>query len=603
MNLRKTLLMAMLMTLIAGSCFAITISSNEALTKDDDPRLDQKVSYDADGIPVSVALSQLSQSTGVEMNAGENKDDWMVRDRKIIVHVKDMTLRALMQEFSQILSFHWSRGGDEGKWTYRLWQDKDQRLEEQQLRTSAEDSQSKQAREKRENAIADMVNLGSLDAKDAENLKATDPWRYILATEPLGKDVAEFISSFPEARSAFVQGIGASFPVSMLSPQLQDTVRRVADSYDSLIKKINATDDYSELFSRFDKLQITINRRTLGGTDVLSQGMLGSITVGMGTDSLEIPLLDPSSPVAKALGNAVMHLRSGVSKETVGKQLQSDMTAAAKITQTATQSARDISSDPALRVNVKLFDVATKAPLPMALKSLAENSKLNIISDYFAGTPQSLTNAEKTLGEQLEIVGIAFGTNWVKAGNMLRLRDKEWFRKRTWEVPQAWMNYWIARGKQNDGLKFEDFVQIANLRDEQLDHTVIVDPNLMPLGAGDAVRNRQILRFYGLLSPDQRKSISGQQLLVSSLTDDQWAALQRALATKGAAYAAVDKGSQFLQFTQSGSDIIEYKFAYYPGENEPPVVFSLSSGVVYRTPDEIVLPKDKKTFQTSPYPN
>ena len=592
----KTLQFIILLVLLTGICYAVTIPSNEVLTKDDDPRLDQKISFTADGIPLSVALAQLSQSTGVEMNAGENKDDWMVQDRKVIIHINDMKLRNLMQEISQILSFHWSRGGEKDKWTYRLWQDKDQRLEEEYLRTSVEDSQSKQAREKRENAIADMLNLGSLSPKDAENLKTTDPWRYILATEPLGRDVAEFISSFPEARGAFVQGMGASFPVSMLSPQLQNTVRRIAESYDSLIKKINASEDYSDLLNRFDKLQITINRRPLGGSDVLSQGMLGRITVGSGSDSLEIPLFDPSSPMAKALGTAVMKLRSGVSKEAVGKELQADMTAAAKLNQTTQESTRDISSDPALRVKVKLFDVAANVPLPMTLKSLAENTKLNIISDYYASTPPSIANTEKTLGEQLEMIGTAYATNWVKAGNIIRLRDKEWFRKRAWEVPQAWLNYWIARGKQNDGLKFDDFVQIANLRDEQLDHTIIVDPKLMPLGAGDAIRNRQILRFYGSLTPEQRKSIASQQLLVSSLTDAQWAALQRALATKGAAYSAVNRGSQFLQFTQSGSDITEYKFAYYPGENEPPVVFTLSSGIVYRTPDEIAFPEKKTTY-------
>ena len=58
---------------------------------------------------------------------------------------------------------------------------------------------------------------------------------------------------------------------------------------------------------------------------------------------------------------------------------------------------------------------------------------------------------------------------------------------------------------------------------------------MLIIGAGDAARNRQILRFYGLLSDDQRKALSTQQLEAGTLTDLQWAALQKALATKGEA--------------------------------------------------------------------
>ena len=156
----------------------------------DDPRLDQKVTLRVDGLGVSSVLDQLSISSGVTLTAGLNDSDWSVRDRKLIVQVADMRLVDLMQLISQVLHFHWSKGTVDGKATYRLWQDKQEFSEEESLRTAGDSAQSKEGRDKRENALADMTNLGSLSAADAARLRAGDPWRYVLATEPLGRDVA-----------------------------------------------------------------------------------------------------------------------------------------------------------------------------------------------------------------------------------------------------------------------------------------------------------------------------------------------------------------------------------------------------------------------------
>ncbi len=586
MSLCRASAYAALITLLFStvSYSAVSMTENEALTKGDDPRLDQKVTISAEGARLADVLAQLSDSTGVTMNAGLDKDDWMVYDRKLILYVKDMKLVDLMREIASILRFHWSRGGESGKWTYRLWQDKEQRLEEESLRASAEDSQAKAFREKRENAIADMVNLGSLAQADAAKLKSSDPWRYVLATEPLGRDVAAFMDSFPEARSAFVQGQEASFPVSSLPPELQEGVRRIATSYDALARSIGASEDHSELLSHFEKLQVTINRKTLGqGSDVYSRSLLGRIMIGSADESLEIPLFDPRSPMARALGSAIVALKSGKDKSHVGAQLEADLRAAATSGQTTSDApARDITSDPSLSAKVKLFSEPRKTSLPAVLRLIAEKSGLDVVSDYFLGPPTVVQSGERPLGEQLEIIRAAFGANWEKAGGRLRFRDTQWFAKRAWEVPEVWLQYWIARAKANDGLQLQDFVDIASrLRDEQIDHTVMMDPDLVTLGAGDAARNREILRFYRSLSPQQQASLSGGGLDASALTDEQWEGLRKALATKGAAYAAVSRGNQILRLTQttSGEDITVYKFAFHPGSNEPPVVFQLTRGV------------------------
>lgn len=582
--LRMPALVAMLLLSSAVSfAAAVTITQNEALTKGDDARLEQKVTYSADGLRIADVLAELSQSTGVVMAAGLDKDDWMVYDRKVIVHVTDMKLVDLMRELAGILRFHWSRGGESGKWTYRLWQDKQQRQEEESMRSSAEDAVARKLRETRENAIADMVNLGSLPNADAAKLKTADPWRYVLCTEPLGRDVADFINSFPEARNAFVQGQSASFPVSSLPRELQDTVGRIAVSYDSLARSIGASEDHSELLARFDRLQVTLNRKLPGNRDdVYSRGLLGSITIGSADESLEVPLFEPRSAMARALGAAIVSLKSGADKNAVAKKLEAELKAAAEESAaTGGQPERDITSDPALLARVKLFDEAMSAPLPIVLGALFEKSKLNIISDYFVGPKAAFPAGEQPIGRHLETIRTTYGANWEKAGRVLRFRDTEWFKKRAWEVPQVWIDYWVARGKQNNGLALQDLVQIGCLRDEQIDHTVVVTPELVHLGAGDAARNREILRFYGMLSSEQRTLMSDRQLEAMGLDDAQWDALRKALATRGAAYAGASKGSQSVRLAQSGSDqdITKYTFTVYPGPNEPAVTFEMTKGV------------------------
>lgn len=584
MALRRLLVYSSVLAVLCLLCRPV-FSENAIFA--DDTRLDQKVTFDAEGDTVSSVLDKLATTTGVTMTAGLDSKDWFVQDRKVIVHVTDMKLSDLMQNLSTILRFHWSKGMADGKPTYKLWQDKTELAEEESLRNAGDTAASQESRDKRENAIADMVNLGSLSSADAATLKASDPWRYVLATEPLGRDVADLMNKLPEARSAVVQGTVASFPVVELSPQMQETVRRIAQSYDSLTKSIGASEDHTALLGKFDKLQVTINRRVPGISSadaLMNSSMLGRITIGSGTDSFDIPLFDPSSAIGKALGKAIISLKGGAAKDLVGKQLEADMTAAQQAAAQPTQAvARDISSDPSLKAKVQIFKDPATATLPIVLKSLAMNSGKNVFSDYFPGAAPVIQGGEKTLGEQLEAIRMAYGSNWTKSGNTVTFSDKDWFTKRTWAVPELWMKYWAERGKLNSGFLIDDMVQIGNLRDEQIDHTIMGDATMVRLGAGEAARNRQLLRFYASLAPDQVNQMNAGKLEAGSLSDGQWSLLKLALATKGAAYAAVQKGSQTIQMTQSAKDAVElsYTFAYNPGGSDPAVTFKLTSGVIF----------------------
>ncbi|MCE5197931.1 MAG: hypothetical protein ABFD54_18000 [Armatimonadota bacterium] len=586
MNLYRILPTALLAVLLLSSHPVLADTDKTSIATVKDARLDQKLDFSADGQRISEVFARISQSTGVTLAAGLDANDWMVRDRKVILYVKAMPLRDLMREVSSLLHFEWRVMGDGDKRTYGLWQDDASYAEEQSLRTSAEDAKTKQFREKREGVLSDMASVVALSKADSAKLASSDPWRYVLATDALGKDVVAFFKSFPDARKGFVDGSEVSFSVATLSPELQGVVKSIAESYESLSRRIGEQGDHSELLSKFDKLQIIINRHTLKDTAAMTSGsMLGGISISNGQDTLFVPIFDPSSSMAKALGRAIVNLQTGLSKDEVANRLQKDLAEASTAPSAAAKDPASTSTDPAIATQIALFNTDTIAPLPTVLKSLAAKTGMNVISDYFPSKPATITGGVKSLGKQLEVIRSAYGSTCEKTGRILKFRDKEWFSKRAWEIPQVWLDYWAVSAKQNNGLPISDLVQIAKLRDAQLDNAIATNPVLVGAGAGEAVRNREILRFYGSLTFDQQKQAATQRLSVSSLTDDQWKALQKALSTKGAAYAAAEKGNQFIQYTQSGTDMVENHFAYYPADNEPAVEFKVSTGGVYGLAD------------------
>ncbi|MCE5314071.1 MAG: hypothetical protein ABFD49_07365 [Armatimonadota bacterium] len=588
MNIYRTFAFAVALTL---ACLSLVFAADNVLSTGADSRLSQKVDFDAEVARVVDALDSLTLRTGVSLTAGVDNNDWMARDRKVTLHVKGITLCDLMEEIASTLRFDWTKSGVGTETVYALVQTGKQAAEEQSLRNSAQDANAKLFRQRRENVLADMANLGSLSKTDAAKLANSDPWRYVLASEPIGRDLADFFNSFSDARNAFLQGTQLSFPASSLPPDLQSTVRRIAESYDSLQQRIGASDDHSDLLVKFDKLQVTINRKLASGaSNLLTESLLGGINVGLESESIYVPVFDPASAMARALGRAIVRLQSGLSKEEVGKQLEAELKFETDAQQSASSSGRDITSDPSLKKKIALHGSDTVALMTSTLKLLAEKTGLNVISDSFPTKPATMPGGEKTLGEQLESIRSAYGSNWEKSGNTVRFRDSEWFVKRTWDVPQVWIDYWTARGKANNGLFLEDLVQIAELRDAQIDNTIATSSALMGLGADMAVHNREILRFYASLTYEQQKTMATDQLNASALSDNQWAMLRSALAINGSIYTAAEKGSQYIRLTQSGKDMIEYKFDYYAGPSNQPVEFKLTTGSIYGIADPNTFP-------------
>jgi len=579
------ILLTVLAVAIATSTQAEIVSDMRTADKVD-ARLAQTTTLQADCARLADFVSSLAQSTGIGMAVGWDKDDWQSYDRKITAQVKDVKLCVLMHEIAAMMGFTWSRSTTDGQYVYVLFQSEAQRSTERARAATREDEERNRLAQKRTALLKDMANLGAMAPEDAAALKSSDPWRYVLATESLGRQMAAFFRDCPEAGQTFLDGVEAVIPVASLASGPREMLRSIVSSYGELTKSIGGDSSYPELLEQFDKLQLTVNSRSLTGVDIVSRSILGRLTIARGSRQLDIPLFDPSTPLARTLGAAIIKLKGGESVKQIAAEVEAGTKAAIRDMNAADDEEVDITSNPALQQSFTVIDKDRSVPFMDVVTAISSKTGLNVLADCYGLVNGPVTGGNRTLGAHLLDIRRVFGKDWQFADGFLVLRDRTWFVKRAWEVPQVWMDYWIDRGEKSGELTLDDLTKIAQLRDEQLENTIAKDAKLVSLGAGDAVRNKEILRFYGSLTKDQQATLESGKLGASGLTDEQWGYLGKALIAKGAAYAGVEKKSQYVTLDQSGTEIVQHVFRVHPEDGsqalEFKVVTGFTTGATYR---------------------
>ncbi len=116
----------------------------------------------------------------------------------------------------------------------------------------------------------------------------------------------------------------------------------------------------------------------------------------------------------------------------------------------------------------------------------------------------------------------AEGKRWVLDGQVIRFRSKTWASDRRSEIPLRLMARWQEMHKRQGSFSLENLAEMAtSLRDEQTETLMYAAMELEaknPLDYMAVGANREILRFYGKLLPQQRKALlAGQPLPVRAL--------------------------------------------------------------------------------------
>jgi hypothetical protein len=125
---------------------------------------------------------------------------------------------------------------------------------------------------------------------------------------------------------------------------------------------------------------------------------------------------------------------------------------------------------------------------------------------------------EGKVGEILNDAALYNGKNVKKDGKLVTFEDRKWPEKRSWEVSEAILDAWREKAKKW-AITFDDLVDIACLTDGQIKNTIQPDIALSNFNTWSIWNDRQLLRFYAVLSDPQKAVLSSEDGLYISMLD------------------------------------------------------------------------------------
>jgi hypothetical protein len=350
-----------------------------------------------------------------------------------------------------------------------------------------------------------------------------------------------------------------------------------------------------DIYDNMGKISVQLNRHMEELKSTPMRGvMLGDITVGYGSKTIDLPLLDPDSKVANIVGSALLESQdTGQPLNEIMKSREGDVIAAFMLQVKQDDSGEPVSEhpeDPALDAKIKIKSKKTTS-LESLQSELADAAGFSVVSDSF-GISRGLVNFgddEIVLKDALEKIADGFHYNWDKRSSILEFRDRNWFRKRNAQIPQAWVDGWKKTLKDTGTLDIGDLAQIAILTQEQLNVNVLSDDDLMRSGLNGAIYpHRDWLRAYAGLTEAQRTAVfSKAGLDLSLLTADQWVQVAKLITRHNGAYLEDADTHLILIGTRTPkATLFEYSFSITASEDIPPIKWSLATPKYQEPPTE-----------------
>ncbi|MCE5200369.1 MAG: hypothetical protein ABFD54_14275 [Armatimonadota bacterium] len=523
-----------------------------------DTRMAKKVTYEAWHTPLRTILEEISESTGVTLIAGYNKNDWQVRDRRMNIYVKDVTLAQLMNSISRVMKFKWHKNDDVTPPVYRLCADR-RLIGELQTKASQLEKELKKEEVKRRTGLVDaLANVANMSGADIEALKESNPYLYQCAQTGFAKAMTDIFADEPRLREAFVNGDRtASVDANLFSPSTQQsctsTMRNCWPLDHITMNRVPIADNLEDSFPQhginFDWLTKPYERSQR--KRLFYYGYI----VGIAADGGHFmgDMRDPYAKASKEWGKACVE---AVEQQIAPGENWSKL--APQYFPTETEEAKDIEkyfmADPVVEhpdedalhktISLKISDEAEKALVEeikatggrayprlvyQALqKAFADAAEMGIVSDSYAVV---LSNNTKDIPDKDELVVILdkftdlYRCNWEKHSSVLEFRRLDWFRRRSSQVPDEWIMPWRDELEKKGVLSLENYIRMVALTDDQLEENVNSDP-LLDQALGDywtVGTIKGFCRFYVQLSESQRGMLFSEMGLdVRMLNPAQW---------------------------------------------------------------------------------
>jgi RNA polymerase sigma-70 factor (ECF subfamily) len=481
-------------------------SGNEVV----DGRLTQKVTLAFKGTALSDLCGHLRSETGVDVAAGAS-----VADEKVTLFCETMPLRDVMRQLSRPFGYTWVRSTRNGQHHYELVQDLRSQLLEEELRNRDRHA-ALLALEKEIERFRPYLSLSPDEALAKAKIASE-------AEKPLLKNLAGvgwgpiqiYFRLSPQDLAALHAGQSLTFsetPHAGERPLPADVARGA----------LQALRDFRVL-RQGDRFEVGNTQSAPGGVP------LTALSEARGSVILTLAAAEPGRfALGGGCGYAIWSNGEVPSSGSVTHSpLAIGMSPTAHSPRNAVVNAR-LAGDTALRRRVTVRPGSSCRPLadPNAaseakvttadlLEALHHATGLPLVADYYTRlcAPATLSVENEPLFEALNQLADAMRIRWTRDGAWLQFRSASFYDDRLKEVPNRLLSRWAAARRTHGTLTLDDFVEIAQLPNAQLDAGEMADGARECWGLAEwdlpsSHNLRPHLRFLAALTPEQRREVT-----------------------------------------------------------------------------------------------
>ena len=465
-----------------------------------DTRLFRKVTLAEKGESIETICAHLQAQTGVSLRGLRD-----VADEKLTVFVEKMPARDVMRAISRLLGYKWMRYGTEGAFFYRLTQPMRSRMEEEEMRSRddnaallALDEEMKRKRAEGERLTSEMAALKAMPkpASKDEQDERKSRIAALEAAKAQQKDspmVALYDQLTPADQVAMRGGAEITLdpddpqPDRRVAPELQKQMCvGFPDVYinDKSDNWLSFDSDKGVAYSEFSGSRIglsySISRAELGqltleGTPHFSLWLpkIGKSHLGMYGESPNVLAAGKNPSSAKPDNRKANRLLANTAPFTRLVELQPQ-----HVCHAPQAMGREDPLDPK-RQAATADDIysrpdnyfAQHAESADLWEEVHKKTGLPIVADYYSRLfPLDRVQTPRLpLFEALCREGDALGVKWQKDGDFLLCRSTSYFWDKLKEVPRRQLERWAKDGAEQNGLPFDDFLEMAQRSDAALD--------------------------------------------------------------------------------------------------------------------------------------
>lgn len=554
-----------------------------------DPRLDQKITYQARHKQVRLILDELSTQTGVTLKSGYSNMDWQVRDRRMTISVKDLPLRELMESIARVMSFKWSVSDSGGVACYRLYMDRRALLQAQSQYKRQMAAYLKEMEKRRREFIDGLMGMNELSPEQLADLEETDPQLYAFARNYAGQKVAGLIRALPQVQAALRSGDPVSMQARDMPPAAQAILTDFVQGYMDGKEGFYGSALYLDMLKKDPedktlRTSIRVNDRLDKNSAVPEYGaILGIINIdcdsGISLYDAHLGVTSPDLSTENTWPRSWYPFGDPVVVHDNAPELDSNIDFAINAPQVQNNY-------------LKCFKT------PDYLLGLAKASGCSVVADsFYTQIPDVSIKAWS-----VNAFSDRFRYNWWKRDAVIEFRSRDWFKLRSRQIPDAWLDRWFTYLEKEGFLDIDYMAQISSLTSEQFMNNVYIDeriPGCPHCYLADCwIVDNPTLSFYWVLTNGQRRMLfTDEGFDISELTPYQRSLFEKMITSRYQNHPEyLQNPGAVLRLTcvkngkepkpnKWGGISVTYDFTLTTSDNLPPLQWTVYSPKYYQQGD------------------